>query len=147
MPPVLGSGPELNGTADDDAARGDAWHRDVGVERMAAGAEGLAGDDMNAHPPADGQVQVARERRAPGMRLHLDVVPNKGDAIKPKAANARHHCGPRPVLQDEAEPIFLRAQADEIGQAGGEGRVDVTVKRSSVRSSSRPNTTSEASRR
>src|SRR5438445_11274969 len=117
MPPVLASGPGLNGTADDDAARGDSRHRDVGVERVAADAEGLAGHDVNAHPPADRHVEVPRERSSAGVRLDLDVVPSQGYAVEAKAADAGHHRGAGPVFEDEAEPILLRAQAGQVGEA------------------------------
>src|SRR6266576_4406048 len=115
MPSVLASGPELNGTADDDAPRSYARHCDVGVERVAACAKRLAGDDVNTHPPAHRHVEVARERRPAGMRLHLDVMASQGYAVKAEATDAGHHSGPGAVLEDEAEPIRFRAQAGQVG--------------------------------
>src|SRR5260370_29491238 len=119
MPSVLATRPDIRpscGAAYQYAARRAPRDCDVGVERVAAGAERLPGDDVDAQPPSDRHVEVARKRRAPRVRLHLDIVPCQGNAIEPEPGQARHHCWARPVLEHEAQAVFFRAYAGKAAK-------------------------------
>src|SRR5713226_2901549 len=120
MPSVLTSAPRLNGATDHHSARCDARDGEISIEQVAPGAERLPGDDVKPQPPADGHVEVPRKGRAPSMGLHLDFMPGKRYAIETQAADAGHHGRPRPVLEDKAQAVLLRAQALEVGESLGE---------------------------
>src|SRR5712691_374600 len=120
MPSVLVPGRNLNRPAYQYASRRYAGNGDVGVERVTSRTEWLPGDDVNAQAPADGHVQVARERCAPGVRLDLNVVANHGDAVETQAADSCQHGWTRPVLEYEAQAVVLRSQARQVGEALGQ---------------------------
>src|SRR2546422_8659754 len=116
MPFVLTSRTALNGAAYDHAARCNARNGEVGIKQVAPWAERLTCDHVNAQAPANRQIEVARKRRAPGVGLHLDVVPGQGNAIEAQAADARDHRGAGSVLEDEAQAVLFGSQAFQVGE-------------------------------
>jgi len=110
-------GQALDAAVDQYASRCDAWNRDVRVERVATGAQWFPCDHVDAHPPSDRQVQVARKRCATGVRLHLDVVTGQRHSIETQSADAGDDRGPCPVLEDEAHAVLFSPQARQVRES------------------------------
>src|SRR4029077_15075019 len=67
---------------DHEPARGDAWHGDVGLQRVQAGPDRLPGRHMQDKAPAQGQVQPFGQRRESRVRLDLELVAAHRHAIQ-----------------------------------------------------------------
>src|SRR5712692_5496484 len=112
--------PRLNRATYHHSPRCNAGHGEISVQQVSSGAEGFPGHHVDAQPPANRHVQLARKGCAPGMGLDLDVVPGKGYAVETQAGQARNHGRPRSVLEHEAQAVLLRAKACEVGEPLGQ---------------------------
>src|SRR5690348_16126545 len=96
---------------DHQAARRDAGHGDVGLERVRAGPDRIPGDDVDGEAAGERQVQPLGEGRKPRVRLDLQLVPGHRHAVQAQSVDAHEHRRPCAVVEREAETMVLGAEA------------------------------------
>src|SRR5260370_34808175 len=83
---------------------------------MQPNTQGLARDDVDGNASSEWQVEAPRKRRETRVRLDLELVANKHDAVEPQSGHADEHRGPGPVVEHEAHALHFRSQAHRVSK-------------------------------
>src|SRR5260370_38604838 len=81
---------------------------------MRPGRQWISAEDVDHDSPAKRQIESPWQRCERGMRLDLKLVTREHDSIEAQTGHADEHRGPRAVLEHEAHPLLLRAQARHL---------------------------------
>ncbi len=84
---------------------------------MRPGRQWISAEDVDHDSPAKRQIESPWQRCERGMRLDLKLVTREHDSIEAQTGHADEHRGPRAVLEHEAHPLLLRAQARHVGKS------------------------------